>query len=344
MMHEPSKEQKVNPMDITASTMVMSDDVEGNLNNTKMIVEDAEASFPSPEEIRTSSTSRSSSCSNKGSIWSGNRNKSAVSLEYTNKNSSSRSYRRICLSLIVIAVLVLFVIIPAMVVSSKNKSVASDDQYDNETNGDNTKRPNYGDIVDFVVGNRISLEMDVAGAGTPQAQAIVWLMRDDPANKKVPTSSTLDSYEGYMYMVRYVMAVNYFALGGVDWEYHLQFLMQTDVCDWNDDVHVEETIFRMGLFCANVPSETEGKLVNVPYSFYIGMSCTFWVLSRHHCNCGVCRHSCRNSHFTFPHDFTLRLTSRIKRIEWIVGINPIREWLTDIVAKVDVNIQLQREW
>ena len=83
-----------------------------------------------------------------------------------------------------------------------------------------------------------------------------------------------------MYMVRYVMAVNYFALGGIQWDAHLQFLMENDVCDWNDDIHIEDDIYRMGLFCATTTSKIDGELANVPYSFYIGMYCTFTVASQ----------------------------------------------------------------
>jgi hypothetical protein len=159
------------------------------------------------------------------------------------------------------------VIIPARVVSSKNKNKNQNDE--------DNRRPNYGDIVDFIIGNQITAQMDINDAGSAQAQAILWLTRDDPANLPVPTSASIDTYEGYIYMVRYVMAVNYFALGGVNWDSNLQFLTQGDVCSWNGDLNKEGSLYRMGLFCAYLPSEAEGGLIYIPYMLYIG---TFSVL------------------------------------------------------------------
>ena len=255
-------------MDITESTMGMNDEDVGSPPN-KMIIDNAEASFPSPEEMRTSSTSRNNS---KKHIWSGRKSSNALTSDHTDQSNSKRSKRRICIALVVVALLVLFVIVPAMVASSKNKSVPFDNTYDNniDATGNDVPRPNYGDIADFIVGNQISSEANIATAGTPQAQAILWLMRDDPANIPVPTLAATDSYEGYMYMVRYVMAVNFFALGGLEWAFGLNFLMLDDVCEWNDDLYKEETVYRMGLFCSTGPGDIEGELVNVPYMLHIG--------------------------------------------------------------------------
>lgn len=272
MMMMMMNDTKVNPLDITESTMVMNVEDERNPSTTSsstMTIENAEASFPSPEEIRTSSTSRTNQKSmSSSSIWPGSPNSSSMTSEQADKDTGKRFNRPRCrcvLFIIVMAVLVFFIIIPAIVVNNKNQNIASDNAATDE------QRPSFDDIVDFIIGNRISYEMDVYGTTTPQSQAIVWLMRDDPANIPVPTTSMNESYEAHMYMVRYVMAVNYFALGGVDWDFPLQFLMQNDVCEWNDDVHKEETIYRMGLFCADVPSDTEGgALVNLPYYFHIG--------------------------------------------------------------------------
>ena len=240
-----------------------------------MIVDHAEVSFPSPEEIRTSSTSRSNN--NKNHIWSGSssRNNDALTSDHTDKNKSKRSNRRmLCISLVIVALLVLFVIVPVMVASSKNKNEASDNNNNYDSNdSDSTARPNYGDIADFIVGNRISSEANIGTPDTPQAQAILWLQRDDPANIPVPTMVATDSYQGYMYMVRYIMAVNFFALGGLEWDFGLNFLMLNDVCEWNDDLTKEETIYRMGLFCATGPGDTEGELVDVPYMLRIGTFC-----------------------------------------------------------------------
>ena len=238
---------KGNPMDTTESTIVVN-------------LESAEASFPSPEEIRTSSTSRSNG---HPAIWSGGspgRHGDAQQKDSERAiKSSTRSHRRMITVFVVMALIVLLVIIPATVVSRNNQNAAS------------ANTPYYDDIVNFLVDNQISSVPDMNDPNSPQARAIEWLTEQDPANVPVPIASSVDgSYEAYMYMVRYVMAVNYFALGGTNWTNDLQFLMLDDVCDWNADVTTEDIFDRMGVFCANSPGQVNGELVNKPYEFRIG--------------------------------------------------------------------------
>ena len=244
-------------MDTTESTIVVN-------------LESAEASFPSPEEIRTSSTSRSNG---HPAIWSGGspgRHSDAQQMDSERAIKGTRSHRRMITVFVVMALIVLLVIVPAAVVSRNNQ------------NADSANSPYYDDIVNFLVDNQVSSVPDMNDPNSPQARAIEWLTEQDPANVPVPIASSIDgSYEAYMYMVRYVMAVNYFALGGTNWTNDLQFLMLDDVCDWNADVTTEDIFDRMGVFCANSPGQVNGELVNKPYEFRIGKNILFVYIYNH---------------------------------------------------------------
>lgn len=63
--------------------------------------------------------------------------------------------------------------------------------------------------------------------GTPQYQAYDWLVNSDPANLDLETISDLDLEQ------RYISALFYFSLGGVNWIDQFGFLEESNVCQWN---------------------------------------------------------------------------------------------------------------
>jgi hypothetical protein len=102
-------------------------------------------------------------------------------------------------------------------------------------------------VMAFLKKNDISDGKDLAKVQSPQFQAAVWLADADEANLAVPYKDK----EIYHYTFRYVMALNYFALGGTDWSRRLNFLSDKDVCEWNgllDDI-ASLNHLAPGVFC-----------------------------------------------------------------------------------------------
>jgi Leucine-rich repeat (LRR) protein len=80
------------------------------------------------------------------------------------------------------------------------------------------------DVAEFVIKEQWSARTDTQSPGTPQWEAIEWIADFD--RLKLPIDDSL------AFKQRYVMAVLYFALGGENWKYKLDFLEREKVCDW----------------------------------------------------------------------------------------------------------------
>lgn len=252
--------------DTTESTNFGDDDIE-TTPSPSVNFNSGEASFPSPEELRVSSTSRK----NSRNIWPGaSKNGSPNGGSPVAAKKSNR--RCLWIAFIGFVFLVLIVIVPSIVVRNNKKEVSNSSEVDNGDDDDepaSRPRPYYNEIVDFIVSNRISSESDVDNSSSPQSRAIFWLMQDDPANVVVPTSSGLDTYKGYKYMVRYVMAVTFFALDGPSWEFDLKFLSEEDVCDWNDTIFIEGKVYTNGIACKTRLSDDGTSLERYPSALHL---------------------------------------------------------------------------
>lgn len=257
-------------LDVTESTTGRDDDYDDY--ESPSIVENASASFPSPEELRSSRTSRSGS-----SIWKGASSPKNGSITATTDRNNKKKSWRLYAILIAIVVLVFLVIVPAVVVSNnnkeeKNQASASDENADD--NAEDRPRPTFAEIIEFVIAQNISSEIDVLTPDTPQYKAALWLMQDDPANIAVPTNSDINEYDGYRYMTRYVMAVNYFAFNGTNWEVDINWMTGEDICDWNKQLVINGDVDEIGLFCFNTGVQTEEGTVikRIPSSLQLGMN------------------------------------------------------------------------
>ena len=89
------------------------------------------------------------------------------------------------------------------------------------------------EIVEWMVNEDVSHQSTMETAGSPQYRAAEWLAVNDPANLPLPATGRHDYGDGYKYVVRYVMAVNYFALQGQQWAQDFHFMSYLDVCLWN---------------------------------------------------------------------------------------------------------------
>jgi hypothetical protein len=235
------------PMDTTEMTFM---DDENPTAPTIPALEYGEVSFPSSEQLRDASTSRTG----RRSVWSGSAsNKNTTNTTVDNNRYTRPNRRHICVVLMVVVVIVLLLVVTPVVVVR---------------NHPNTSNPNYDDVLAFIIGQRISLASDFDNIFTPQSQAMYWLVNEDPAKIPVPLTSNITTYEGYMYMVRYVMAVNYFSFSGYNWMADLSFLSEKDVCNWNDEIYVDNIVKKFGLLCATTGEE--GNYQSLPIMLRLG--------------------------------------------------------------------------
>jgi len=144
--------------------------------------------------------------------------------------------------------LIFIVILVVALTVSKNSSSSSLRAADFET------------VAEFLTKEGISDAGLLLNKGTPQNRAALWLAEDDPRNLAVPDVSKRNT-EGYRYVARYIMALNYFALDGENWFSKLNFLSGDDICDWNVNVNRED----WGVVC----SSEEGR-ENIPVQVFIG--------------------------------------------------------------------------
>jgi len=86
----------------------------------------------------------------------------------------------------------------------------------------------FSEVVDYLVEQDVSHRSILETANTPQNRAAEWIANADKFNLAVPTTARDDYGEGYKYVVRYVMAVNFFAMHGHDWERNLYFMTDRD--------------------------------------------------------------------------------------------------------------------
>lgn len=78
--------------------------------------------------------------------------------------------------------------------------------------------------------------------GTPQYEAVQWMIHTD--RTKVPHPSSSD-HEKYRFISRYVMALIYFSLGGPTWFVQLNWLSKKDFCAWQE----RDRIDNPGIYC-----------------------------------------------------------------------------------------------
>lgn len=166
-------------------------------------LEAAAASLPAVEEIQTQNNPRKAS-PNRNRMW--------------------------LLIGVAVFIALLVIIVPVAVVSKKNDSESNE-----------PRKTTYDEVVQFLTQGQISALSDIDQPGRPQNTAARWIANTDGAN--LPLPDAVDSAEGIRYVVRYVMAVNYFAMDGPNWRFDHQFLSKHDICFWHDSRTVN------GVFC-----------------------------------------------------------------------------------------------
>jgi hypothetical protein len=117
------------------------------------------------------------------------------------------------------------------------------------TTNTSVRRANVEEVVAYMTNFGVSDATAVATFGTPQSRAATWLAEQDGANLAVPTVG-IGSLSGYKYMTRYVMAVLFYSTDGINWENPLEFMTLNNVCDWNAQFTTDgQNYFRKGVLC-----------------------------------------------------------------------------------------------
>jgi hypothetical protein len=269
----PSYEKEVESM-----AMCMTNDTDVGMSNEE---EEVYASFPSPEEVRTS-------------IWVD---------EASSKGQGKRNLKLVIAAGVIIAISILIGVAVGInsggggnkggsnqfesefvgdtVVSSTGTSTNNGSQPSLEYTGDTTafgeasfpeniivngansdtaqgisvatnpttRRSTFEAVITYMINSGVSDSTAFASFGTPQFRAATWLAEQDGANKAVPTTG-ITSLLGYKYMTRYVMAVFFFSTDGINWDNPLDFMTEKSVCEWkayfpNDG----QNYFQKGVVC-----------------------------------------------------------------------------------------------
>lgn len=88
-------------------------------------------------------------------------------------------------------------------------------------------RPEHNDVIKYLHSHNISSHEELTTVDSPRNLAARWLAESDPAQLPIPVT-----YD-YLYVARYVMVLNYFALNGDGWTMNVNFMTDKHVCDWN---------------------------------------------------------------------------------------------------------------
>ncbi|GAX18147.1 hypothetical protein FisN_25Hu129 [Fistulifera solaris] len=107
--------------------------------------------------------------------------------------------------------------------------------------------PELNDVIDYLLSHNISSHKDLTSEKSPRHLAARWLVETDPAELPLPL------HYDYLYVTRYVMALNYFALNGDDWTVKVNFMTGKHVCHWNDAKHAygSKGVETGGLLCGD---------------------------------------------------------------------------------------------
>jgi hypothetical protein len=187
------------------------------LSQTKLNMPREQHSLPNVEEIRTEAAINSSS-------------------------SSSKTSRR-NLFLIAVCVLALTAIIGISTAISTSggsgntsSSALGDSEPDrnsdssaNPANFSNTKNSRHQDVQNFLA--FFSEREDLEKSGSPQFFASKWIADEDLRALEIPASTEYN--ESFKFAQRYILAVFYYATGGLDWKFDTAFMDPRDECDWS---------------------------------------------------------------------------------------------------------------
>jgi hypothetical protein len=226
------------------TTVVLPDAVEMQLDESLHSIESAEESVATPAPpLEASGSVQQSSVQVRDST---------VSLEDEEQEEPKKPRRNGRRPYIMGGILLVLVCIAAIVVVSMmapDKSTPSATVSNNIKDGN--EQDNHGDVntpTGAVLTREESLTKIAQGVSSqealdtpdsPQARALEWLIEHDAA-KVTPSAGRSEDEQ---VQERYILAVFYYATGGVDWFDSFYFLSQNHVCNWKN------LDFGMGVQC-----------------------------------------------------------------------------------------------
>lgn len=235
-----------------------SKDVAADESTNGSTLDYGEASLPAVEEARAS-----------------------VHLKGNERSNYTKVTTKLLYGGIALFFLVLVVVLPVTIVTvRKNNSSSS------SSSASAVRQSSVDAVTAYMVAQKVSDPSTFQDTQSAQYKAAQWLAETDGANLPVPTTSIAADSKAYRYMFRYVMALNYYALGGPAWTRQMNFLSDLDVCLWQSstvdlnkpipdgtgtqpipqsEAKTDEDEI-IGVFC--VSSDPEQK----PHSLYIGKS------------------------------------------------------------------------
>jgi hypothetical protein len=141
-----------------------------HLNLHSVALDDADVSFPLPEEVRSSSTSRSPFV--------------------VSKRRKSRCQWAAC----VVALMMAVITIPAIFIIKRSSASNENSPVSERQSEVPRPRPSFGSVVDYIIKEGISESSLLSDESTPQFKAAHWLAMEDPANIPVPPFETKVGY------------------------------------------------------------------------------------------------------------------------------------------------------
>lgn len=116
-------------------------------------------------------------------------------------------------------------------------------------------------VEEPVTGSLMELILSMSA---PQYMAAFWISTMDQRRLQIPdTKKVQSSMDEYLFLQRYVLAVLFFATGGLDhWTYPLRFLSGSHECYWNDVFAMDGLPLGVGILfgvrCDQDPDTDEG--------------------------------------------------------------------------------------
>jgi hypothetical protein len=160
----------------------------------------------------------------------------------------------------------------------------------NPANFSNTKNSRHQDVQNFLA--FFSEREDLEKAGSPQFFASKWIADEDLRALAIPASTEYN--ESFKFAQRYILAVFYYATGGLDWKFDTDFVGPRDECDWSFGLAADAVIpasgsdrWDMGVTC-----NADGEVSKI---FFRKLN-----VER---TCGIGKSTLQCNHFELTHSF-----------------------------------------
>jgi hypothetical protein len=116
-------------------------------------------------------------------------------------------------------------------------------------------RPRLESVIAYLTHKNVSDPSPFQNVSSAQHMAARFMVKTVDYNLTIPTIDSRTLGEGYYFVLRYVMIVFYYAMGGQNWTMDpgSGFLSSNDTCYWY------ESIFKIGVWC--VIRESDGLVI-----------------------------------------------------------------------------------